>query len=466
MSRDRQSKPAIDLEPTNVQAKGDIQAPLETPLQKHGSEQTPEVTAPVDAGVAAIQMMQKAGGNQATVQAKERAGAKSQESVLQTASQGVAGGGTKMPHADKIQASFGQHNISDIEAYTGPAVQKSADALGARAYATGNKVAFGESPSLHLAAHEAAHVVQQKAGVSLKGNVGQAGDKYEQHADAVADAVVQGKSAEGLLSSMVGGGVSTGTVQSKEVQFLGKGLDEELGDKDAVPEYGETKGKQRRYSREQYIAMWEEEQGRAMTPAERRTIERGCIGITATNLQGGGNPLGNAEELYGSFEQGHKSMVEKNKVRDEMRARGQLPAGMAKARYVLFAKLFWSNQNPDYEERVKPDEDAFKPDPKTGEVDMTGYAYRARVKKDLSGGYVNFDYGFWDDTSQCFWHANHMEHKDPAKRASDPMKVLQSTSGKFIKGYFDFDRIAFGVALAENYDPGLAAISHVASGGG
>ena len=51
---------------------------------------------------------------------------------------------------------------------------------------------------------KAAHVVQQRAGVSLKGGVGEVGDRYEQHADAVADLVVQGKPAESLLDPMAG----------------------------------------------------------------------------------------------------------------------------------------------------------------------------------------------------------------------------------------------------------------------
>ena len=90
--------------------------------------------------------------------------------------------------------------------------------MGAEAYATGDKVAFAHAPSLHTAAHEAAHVVQQRGGVQLKGGVGAAGDAYEVHADQVADAVVQGKSAEGLLSKYAGGTASTRPVQQKVVQ--------------------------------------------------------------------------------------------------------------------------------------------------------------------------------------------------------------------------------------------------------
>jgi hypothetical protein len=76
--------------------------------------------------------------------------------------------------------------------------------MGANAYAKGNHVALSDTSDLHTTAHEAAHVVQQSAGVQLYGGVGEPGDRYEKHADDVADAVVAGKSAEGLLTQMVG----------------------------------------------------------------------------------------------------------------------------------------------------------------------------------------------------------------------------------------------------------------------
>ncbi|MCA9515409.1 MAG: hypothetical protein KC635_10730, partial [Myxococcales bacterium] len=67
--------------------------------------------------------------------------------------------------------------------------------------------------------HEAAHVVQQRAGVSLSGGVGAVGDRYEQHADAVADAVVAGKDAAPILNEMTGGGGGGGGgVQQQVVQ--------------------------------------------------------------------------------------------------------------------------------------------------------------------------------------------------------------------------------------------------------
>ena len=126
------------------------------------------------------------------------------QDVRGVAEAGLAGSGGALPHLDAIQQSFGAHDVRGVRAHTdAPAVQATS-ALGAHGYARGESVAFGSSPSLHTAAHEAAHVVQQRSGdVSVPGGVGQAGDRYERNADAVADAVVQGKSAEGLLGAPV-----------------------------------------------------------------------------------------------------------------------------------------------------------------------------------------------------------------------------------------------------------------------
>jgi hypothetical protein len=84
---------------------------------------------------------------------------------------------------------------------------------------------------------------------------------------------------------------------------------------------------------------------------------------------------------------------------------------------------------------------------------MTGYKYRRRP------GGVNFDYGFWDDSTNSFWHANHKDYG-----AANPMIVYQSTRDRFAKrydmpdgtrryGYAEFDRVGYGVAVANNYDP-------------
>jgi hypothetical protein len=142
--------------------------------------------------------------------------ATSTDGVQQAAARGVQGGGGSLPYLDKIQASFGSHDVSNVQAYVGGNAKGACESMGAEAYATGNSVAFKGSTSLHTAAHEAAHIVQQRAGVSLKGGVGQAGDQYEQHADAVADLVVQGKSSESLLDRFSGAGSISAGVQQKE----------------------------------------------------------------------------------------------------------------------------------------------------------------------------------------------------------------------------------------------------------
>gem|GEM_PF-5231148 len=128
-------------------------------------------------------------------------------SVHEAAALGTSGAGAKLPDADKIQQSFGSYDISNVQAHTDNAVTQGSRAMGADAYATGNHVVLGAGgKDLHTQAHEAAHVVQQQQGVSLSGGVGKAGDAYEQQADAVADRVVQGKSAEDLFGQMGGGG--------------------------------------------------------------------------------------------------------------------------------------------------------------------------------------------------------------------------------------------------------------------
>jgi len=131
------------------------------------------------------------------------------EAVQRAASQGVAGAGSSMPYHATIQQLFGRHDISGVQAHVGGAAATASRAIGAEAYATGNHVAFASAPSLHTAAHEAAHVVQQRGGVQLKGGVGEAGDRYEQHANAVADSVVRGATAEALLDQHAGGGAGS-----------------------------------------------------------------------------------------------------------------------------------------------------------------------------------------------------------------------------------------------------------------
>ena len=63
------------------------------------------------------------------------------------------------------------------KAFFGAEASAACVGLGAEAYTVGDSVAFATSnPSLRLAAHEAAHVVQQSGGAHLSGGDGTDGD--------------------------------------------------------------------------------------------------------------------------------------------------------------------------------------------------------------------------------------------------------------------------------------------------
>lgn len=138
--------------------------------------------------------------------------------IHRVAQAGVAGAGSRLPHLVSIQRSFGGHDVTGVRSHSGARAAEAASALGAEAYATGEDVAFGGPAKLHTAAHEAAHVVQQRAGVQLAGGVGRAGDRHEQHADAVADAVVQGRSAVPLLDQLGQAGPSSAAPTGSAIQ--------------------------------------------------------------------------------------------------------------------------------------------------------------------------------------------------------------------------------------------------------
>jgi outer membrane protein OmpA-like peptidoglycan-associated protein len=148
--------------------------------------------------------------------------APTRERAREFARKGVGGPAGPLPHLEAIQRSFGRYDVSHVAAHIDGSAAEASETLLASAYATGNHVAFARQPDLRSAAHEAAHVVQQRARLNLPNGLGEPGDTYEQHADAVADLVVQGKSAEGLLGrwnapattlTSVRGQGASGTVQ-------------------------------------------------------------------------------------------------------------------------------------------------------------------------------------------------------------------------------------------------------------
>jgi hypothetical protein len=120
--------------------------------------------------------------------------------IRRIAAEPITGGGAPLPHLAEIQRAFGPaHDLSDVRTEIGGRAGRAATRIGAEAYAISHFVAFRETPSLALAAHEAAHVVQQRAGAQVARGVGRSGDEYERAADAVAERVARGESAADLL---------------------------------------------------------------------------------------------------------------------------------------------------------------------------------------------------------------------------------------------------------------------------
>lgn len=120
-----------------------------------------------------------------------------------------------IPFQDEIQRAFGGgHSLDDVQALAGPGIASTASDLGAIAFTQGNVMGFAQEPTLHDAAHEAAHVFQQRAGLPLFEGFAD----HEAHADAVADRVVAGQSAGDLLPS---GGTASTAVQCKKESGAG-----------------------------------------------------------------------------------------------------------------------------------------------------------------------------------------------------------------------------------------------------
>ncbi|HVV87212.1 MAG TPA: DUF4157 domain-containing protein [Kofleriaceae bacterium] len=203
------------------------------PVQRRAADDRPALD-PITASVGATPAPRAgtvewsvAGDGRLAVQ--RRGGADVGPAAVQAAAEaGISGAAGALPHREAIQASFGRHDVSQVQAHTDAAAGAGARAMGAEAFATGDHVAFAAPPSLHTAAHEAAHVVQQRAGVQLLGGVGEVGDRYERNADDVADRVVRGESAESLLDDIRGGGGARSAVQRKG----GTGGDSDTGGDD------------------------------------------------------------------------------------------------------------------------------------------------------------------------------------------------------------------------------------------
>lgn len=197
-------------------------------------EHQPPVSTTAQSGVHPALQMQAAIGNQAVLRMRRAVvqrdgeGAPDPAAVRRLARAGIRGAGHGLPHLAEIQRSFGAHDVTAVSAHTDAAAARAARGMQARAFTTGEHIGFAGPPTLRTAAHEAAHVVQQRRGVDLDGDVGRRGDHHERHADLVADLVVRGRSAEAALGRPVAAGAAPGPVQrelsEQELIDAGKAL--------------------------------------------------------------------------------------------------------------------------------------------------------------------------------------------------------------------------------------------------
>ena len=150
------------------------------------------------------------------------------------AAKGIRGPGRPLTHLLAIQRAFGHHDVSAMREHTGPEAKTSLESLGAGGISSNGHMAVAGNPDLYTQAHEAAHGVQQAGsggGLQLKKDIGMAGDRYEQHADAVAGKVVLGESAEFLLDQVADGPTKVaagpvsddGPVQMMRLVYIGAG---------------------------------------------------------------------------------------------------------------------------------------------------------------------------------------------------------------------------------------------------
>ena len=212
---------------------------------------------------------------------------------------------------------------------------------------------------------------------------------------------------------------------------------------------------------DQFIAAWEKRNGRKMSAQEKDTLSYGCIGITALNLGVNVNP--SLELSFSTFDQAKqvqaalaailKAKPAADQVDDLIAASPALnklkhvlrsmPVDPDPTKYkpVIFSKRFFSRQDGTYDDRKHGDPTKFNPD-KNGQVDMTDYKYEHRSNPADGPGalYTNFDYGWYDETTDTWFHANHAE---------PGMKVYQSTLDHYSRPLRDFDRQIFCVAFAK-----------------
>jgi len=178
---------------------------------------------------------------------------------------------------------------------------------------------------------------------------------------------------------------------------------------------------------EDYMERWEKEHGHTMTDDEKRTLGRGCVGITALNMEDLNNP--DLTNCYNSFAEVWAAAKKMNDI---------LLAERPDRKAIIFSKRFWSGGKK------------YNADPATGKVDLSAHEDEPRPSTETYDP-INFDYGLYDEKTGNWWHANHCDWPlsgDPdCRRFPTRMEVYESNLKSYSGDLFDFDRQVFCVAV-------------------
>jgi RHS repeat-associated protein len=183
-----------------------------------------------------------------------------------------------------------------------------------------------------------------------------------------------------------------------------------------------TGEKPKKYTVKQYIKKWELEHGTTMTKAQKKTLQRGCIGITSLEL--GDNLLNENPPLTNSYSSFEQVKEEATKLEEDIKNNpDKYPAN---TRVIMYSIRFWSE-----------DKNRFLSD-ENGSVDMTGWTGKARPptinNPDNPFYYTNIDCGLYNKNSDTWFHANHQ---------SPGMLIYESTLQGYSRRTSDFNRQVF-----------------------
>jgi hypothetical protein len=377
----------------------------------------------------------------------------------------------------RMGAAFG-HDFSRVRVHADHNAAQAASGLNVRAFTLGNHVAFaagqyhpGDIVGDALLAHELAHVVQQSQAPAPSSLAIDDDRSHERNAD---------EAVAGVLTDLYG--TERIGQRARRVATTGWSLQRCHKHFEPLPK-GTAEVS---FSVDDYIDMWEQQHDHKMTDEERRALRQGCIGITVVNLEMGYKtpPLGLSFSKFETAKEVQKALnriiasqyaiqmiedlAEQSELIKHLKTSlmeivayggGAIPNNELRA--VIFSVLFWSNQNPDPSQRMQGDPKAFQPD-QFDQVNMTAYEKAQKSNSSPYGApygrpdpkdptkHNNFDYGWWDEETNTWWHAN----QGSLTPDLTGVAVYQSTLEDYQKLYDPkgtnlFDRQIFTVALAK-----------------